>query len=97
MKIVLCEIGGNKYSSFSDSIYMTKKSLGLKDIFHIFVPCSKCHKLYKKNEVVDFRQENNPTIMRCSHVEFPNSTLRRSRNCNSSLSQKISGSNKIII
>jgi len=54
MKIVLCEIGGNRYSSFPDSIYMIKKSLGLKDIFHIFVPCSKCHKLYKKNEVVDF-------------------------------------------
>jgi len=31
MKIVLCEIGGDEFSPFSDLIYLAKKAIGLKD------------------------------------------------------------------
>ncbi|GET57130.1 hypothetical protein GLOIN_2v1775288 [Rhizophagus irregularis DAOM 181602=DAOM 197198] len=64
----------------------------------LFVPCPKCHKLYKKEEVVDFKQEDNPAIMKCQHIEFSNSSVRRSRLCNTALSEKISAStNRTII
>ncbi|GBC29442.2 uncharacterized protein LOC107692355 isoform X1 [Rhizophagus irregularis DAOM 181602=DAOM 197198] len=63
-----------------------------------FVPCPKCHKLYKKEEVVDFKQEDNPAIMKCQHIEFTNSSVRRSCLCNTALSEKISAStNRTII
>ena len=65
MKIVLCKIGDNEFNSFSDSIYLTKKAIRLKYRFHSFVSYSKCHKLYQKQEVVDFKQEDIPTIMKC--------------------------------
>ena len=97
MKIVLCEIGGDEFSPFPDSIYLAKKAIGLKDQFHSFVPCPKCHKLYQKQEVVDFKQGNIPTVMKCQHVEFPNSQLRNSRICNTQLSLKIGAANRTII
>ena len=92
----MCEIGGNNYKDFSDSLYKTKKYLNLKGQFRSYVPCSKCHKLYKKSEVKNFKQGENPAIMKCRHIEFPNSTLHKSRLCNTPLSQKI-GAQSIII
>lgn len=98
MKLVLSEVGGADFNKFPDSLYSTKKVLGLNDQFYSFVPCSKCHKLYQKNEVANFQQEGNLAIMKCRHVEFPNSILNRSRLCNTPLSQKINVStNNIII
>jgi hypothetical protein len=90
MKLVLSEIGGNNFNDFPDSLYLTRKWLGLKDQYHSFVPCLKCHKLYLKQDVKNFQQEDNPAIMKCQHVEFPNSSHRRTRICNTPLSQKIS-------
>lgn len=90
MKLVLCEIGSDDFNDFPDSLYLTRKKLGLNDQFHSFVPCPKCHKLYKKQEVADFQQEDNPAIMKCQHIEFPNSSVRRSCLCNMALSEKIS-------
>ena len=79
MKIVLCKIGSNEFSPFSDLIYLAKKALGLKDQFQSFVSCMKCHKLYSKQEVENFRQNETLTIMKCNHVEFPNSARQRLR------------------
>ena len=73
MKLVLTEIGGDDFKDFPNSIYLTKKALGLEDNFQSFIPCPKCHKLYKKQEVVNFRQDDTLAVMNCSHVEFPNS------------------------
>ena len=73
MKLVLEEIGGDKFKNFPDSIYLAKKVLGLKDQFQSFVPCTKCHKLYNKQDVENFRQNETLTIMKCNHVEFSNS------------------------
>ncbi|GBC36078.2 hypothetical protein GLOIN_2v1775288 [Rhizophagus irregularis DAOM 181602=DAOM 197198] len=98
MKLALCEFSSDDFNDFPDSLYLTRKKLGLNDQFHSFVPCPKCHKLYKKEEVVDFKQEDNPAIMKCQHIEFPNSSVRRSRLCNTALSEKISAStNRTII
>jgi hypothetical protein len=88
MKLVLTEIAGDKYKNFPSTFYLAKKSLDLKDRFHNFVPCTKCHKLHDKDEVVNFRQDGNSSIMRCKHVEFPNSFARSSRFCNTPLSRK---------
>src|SRR3954468_2147205 len=63
MKLVLTEIRGDEFRNFPNSIYLTKKALGLNDRFHHFVSCSKCHKLYQKQEVVNFQQNNMPTVM----------------------------------
>ena len=88
MKLVLTEIGGNEFTNFPSTLYLAKKSLGLNDRFHSFVPCSKCHKLYNKDEVVNFRQNENLSIMRCNHIEFLNSSSRRLRPCDMPLSRK---------
>ena len=55
MKLVLTEIGGSRFNDFPSTLYLAKKSLDIKDRFHSFVPCTKCHKLYNKDEVVNFR------------------------------------------
>ncbi len=89
MKLVLIEIGGDNFRDFPDSIYLAKKTLGLKDQFHSLVSCPKCHKLYQKQEVTNFQQNGIPAIMTCRHIEFPNSSLRNSRSCNTPLSRKI--------
>jgi hypothetical protein len=77
MKLVLAEVGGGKFTDFPSSLYLAKKSLDLKDRFHSFVPCTNCHKLYNKDEVVNLRQNERLSIMKCNHVEFPNSSVRR--------------------
>jgi hypothetical protein len=46
--------------------------------------------------VKNFKQGENPAIMKCRHIEFPNSTLRKLRLYNTPLSQKI-GAQSIII
>ena len=85
MKLVLIEIGGDDFKTFPDSIYLTKKVLGLEDNFQSFVPCPKCHKLYQKQEVTNFQQEDTLTVMKCRHIEFPNSSICKSRLCNTLL------------
>jgi len=87
MKLVLNEIGGDDFSTFPDSLYMARNKLGLKDQFQALVPCPKCHKLYEKDEVENFRQGVTPAIMKCRHVEFPNSSTRWLNLCQEPLSR----------
>jgi len=82
MKLVLIEIGDDNFRTFSDSTYLTKKALRLEDNFQSFVSCPKCHKLYQKNEVINFQQGNTLAIMKCQYVKFSNSSLYKSRLCN---------------
>ena len=93
MKLVLTEIGGDRFNRFPSTLYLAKKSLGLKDRFHSFVSCTKCHKLYNSDEVVNFRQNNTLSIMKCNHIEFLNSSIRRLRPYNTPLSRKTDNSN----
>ena len=88
MKLVLTEIGGNEFTNFPSTLYLAKKSLGFNDRFHSFVPCPKCHKLYNKDEVVNFRRNETLSIMRCNHIEFPNSSSRMLKPCDIPLSRK---------
>ncbi len=55
IKLVLIEIRGDNFRDFSDSIYLAKKTLGLKDQFHSLISCPKSHKLYQKQEVMNFQ------------------------------------------
>ncbi|PKY27296.1 hypothetical protein RhiirB3_442938 [Rhizophagus irregularis] len=89
MKIVLNEIGGENFRTFPDSLYLAKKVLGLKDRFQRFVPCTKCHKLYNKQDVENFCQNESLSVMKCHHIEFPNSSHRGTRTCDTSLSRQI--------
>ena len=89
MKLVLNEIGSNSFKNFPDSFYLAKKALRLKDRFQSFVPCPKCHKLYNKQEVKNFRHNETLSIMKCSHIEFPNSSRQRLRSCNTPLSRQL--------
>ncbi|EXX71695.1 hypothetical protein RirG_076180 [Rhizophagus irregularis DAOM 197198w] len=50
MKLALCKFSSDDFNDFPDSLYLTRKKLGLNDQFHSFVPCPKCHKLYKKRK-----------------------------------------------
>ena len=88
MKLVLREVGGAGFDTFPDSLYLTRKAIGLKDRFRSFVPCSKCHKLYKKQEVKDFCQDGTLAVMKCRHVEYPNSITRKTQICQMALSRQ---------
>ena len=56
MRFVLTEIGGSDFESFSKTLYLVRNELNLEDKFHSFVVCLKCHKLYNKQEVKNFQQ-----------------------------------------
>ncbi|GBC45988.2 hypothetical protein GLOIN_2v1792112 [Rhizophagus irregularis DAOM 181602=DAOM 197198] len=58
MKIVLKEISGDIYDSFPDFLYLARIQLGLKDHFHSFVPCLKCHKLYNKTDMDEIQKND---------------------------------------
>ena len=96
MKLVLTEIGED-FNTFSKSLYKTRNALDLKDKFQTFVPCSKCHKLYEKSEVKNFCQDKTPTIIKCHHVEFFNSSHCQLHLCQELLSQQIKSLDSSII
>ena len=79
IKLLLTEIGGSNFNEFSGSLYLVRNVLGLKNQYHSFVAYLKCHKLYNKKDVEEYRQDGNYTIMKYNHIKFPNSTVRRSK------------------
>ena len=89
IKLLLSEISNSEFDTFPNSIYMTKKELGLRDDFYSFPTCPKCHKLYNKQEVEDYKENDTNSIMKCRHVEFPNSATRRNRQCQTILFEQV--------
>ncbi|RHZ76109.1 hypothetical protein Glove_203g5 [Diversispora epigaea] len=89
IKLLLSEIGNSEFDTFPNSIYMTKKELGLRDDFYSFPTCPKCHKLYNKQEVEDYKENDTNSVMKCRHVEFPNSATRQNRQCQTILSEQV--------
>lgn len=87
MKLVLEEVGCTTFENFPATLYKTRNILNLEDRFHSFVACTKCHKLYNRQEVEGFRQDGTLAIMKCRHIEFPNSSRRRM--CQNPLSHQI--------
>ncbi|RHZ78404.1 hypothetical protein Glove_165g32 [Diversispora epigaea] len=90
IKLLLLEIGNSEFDTFSNSIYMTKKELGLRDDFYSFPTCPKCHKLYNKQEVENYKENDINSVMKCRYVEFPNSATRRNYQCQTILSEQVS-------
>jgi hypothetical protein len=88
IKLILTEISGSDFEEFPGFLYLARNALGLKDQYHKFAACLKCHKLYNKKKVEEFQQNGNLTVMKCSHVEFPNSTSRRLKQCQTALTEK---------
>ncbi|GBB87060.1 hypothetical protein RclHR1_13520002 [Rhizophagus clarus] len=86
IKLLLIEIGSSDFEEFPGSLYLARNALGLKEQYHDFATCLKCHKLYNKKDVEEFKQNGNLTVMKCSHVKFPNSTSRRLKQCQTPLS-----------
>ena len=62
-KQLLNKFSGN--NNFPNSLYLAKKLFGLKDEFQSFVPCMKCHKLYQKQTVENFRKGGTLSVMKC--------------------------------
>ena len=88
IKLLLKETRCGDFNMFPDTLYLMRKTLDIKDQFHNFAACPKCHKLYQQQEVENFRQDDVPTVMKCQHVEYPNSIKRSTRQCQVALSQK---------
>ena len=65
MKLVLEEVGCTTFENFPATLYKTRNILNLEDRFHSFVACTKCHKLYNRQEVEGFRQDGTLAIMKC--------------------------------
>jgi hypothetical protein len=88
IKLLLKEIGSTDFDRFPDTLYLMRKELDIKDRFHSFAACSKCHKLYKQQVVENFREDGVSVVMKCQHVEYPNSTKHRENRCQTALTQK---------
>ncbi|RHZ62873.1 hypothetical protein Glove_334g10 [Diversispora epigaea] len=48
---------------------MTKKELGLRDDFYSFPTCPKCHKLYNKQEVEDYKENDINSVIKFSTMD----------------------------
>ena len=57
-----------------------------------FAACQKCHKLYNKDDVTNIQRQ---TVMKCSHIEFSNSSTKRFKECETPLAKQISLNNHI--
>ncbi|KAF0504231.1 transposase domain-containing protein [Gigaspora margarita] len=86
IKLVLIVVSGIEFSNFPISKYKMNKTLGLSDEFISFVSYPKCHKLYKEEEVINFKHNNQVLIMSCTYIEFPNSKIRKKKICSTNLS-----------
>ncbi|KAF0558608.1 transposase domain-containing protein [Gigaspora margarita] len=86
IKLVLIVVSSIKFNNFPTSKYKMNKTLGLSDKFISFVSCPKCHKLYKEEEVINFKHNNQVSIMSCTHIEFPNLKIRKKKICSTNLS-----------
>ena len=70
----------------------------MSDKFISFVVYSKCHKLYKEDEVTDFQRDDQVSIMKCTHIEFPNAMIVRKRKvCGTNLSTQSKLLNRAIV
>ncbi|RHZ90207.1 hypothetical protein Glove_4g13 [Diversispora epigaea] len=58
IKLLLSEIRNSEFDTFPNSIYITKKELRLRDDFYSFPTCLKYHKLYNKQEVEDYKEND---------------------------------------
>jgi hypothetical protein len=92
VKFLLKEYGNLDHKLFLNSLYMARKILGLVDRFVSFAACQKCHKLYKRDDVL---AQDEHSIMNCSHVEFPNLNTKRYKQCRTPLAKQITLNNRI--
>ncbi|RGB28745.1 hypothetical protein C1646_767424 [Rhizophagus diaphanus] len=74
IKLLLEEIGDTAFENFPITLYKARNILNIEDQFHSFAACMKYHKLYNKQEVEEFRQDEILAIMKCQHIKFPNSS-----------------------
>lgn len=93
MRLLLKEIDDNTFKDFPGTLHKARKFLGLKDQFHSFAACPNCHKLYNEQEVTEFCEDGTPAIMKCQHIEFPNSSRRSI--CRTPLSHQTRSLNKV--
>src|SRR5271170_669869 len=85
MKLVLTEISGTKFELFCSSLYTANMFLGISNEFVKFVIYKKYHKLYNRNKVTKFWQNNQISTMKCTHVEFSNLVTKQKKICNTAL------------
>ena len=90
VKLLLKECGNLNHELFPKSLYKVKQLLGLVDQFTSFTACQKCHKLYKKEDVAQ-----DGIITKCNHIEFPNSTSKQSKKCETPLAKLVTLNNSI--
>ncbi|PKK66374.1 hypothetical protein RhiirC2_784883 [Rhizophagus irregularis] len=81
------------FENFPITLYKARNILNIEDQFHCFAACTKYHKLYNKKEVEEFHQDIILAIMKCQHIEFPNSS--RCQKCQTPLSHQIRLLNKV--
>ena len=91
LSLLLSTINKNNFLSFPSSLYMAKKELGIPtDIIIQYAACSKCHKLYDINKLLDKTE-----VQTCGFINFPNHTMQRFRQpCNNPLTKEINNNNQ---
>src|SRR6185312_13467504 len=64
--IILIDIDKQRFASFPNSIYVVRKLIHLRDLFKMYVSCSKCHTLYDLRQTVNYKQDGQLAIRKCS-------------------------------
>ncbi|CAG8655027.1 6474_t:CDS:2, partial [Paraglomus brasilianum] len=89
LRIILIDIDKQRFASFPNSIYVARKLIHLRDLFKTYVSCSKCHTLYDLRQTVNYKQDGQLAIRKCSHIEFPNNRNHITESCNFPLTKQI--------
>jgi len=87
---LLTYIDKDKYYSFPTSIDVAKSIISISNNATRFAACESCCKLYNIKDISTKKAGQNPKILRCTHVEFPNHiNISRRVPCNEILSKKV--------
>ena len=53
------------------SIFTAKSSLGFSMKYREYAMCPECYTLYNPTELKNYKEDGQPSVMKCEHVEFP--------------------------
>ena len=72
------------------SIFTAKSSLGFSTKYREYAMCSGCYTLYNPTDLKNYTEDDQPTVKKCHHVEFPlHQSKTRRLSCEKALTQEI--------
>jgi len=83
MHYLLIYLDKNQFNNFPESLYLTRKLMGLGLHINNYTPCPACDKLYEPSKVITKKPEQIPICLYCTFVEYSNHPISKMRQpCN---------------